>query len=139
MSETFEKFVEDMVKKHPLLEQVLGPGFRIANPFKPLAVEAMEKAWEGMRFPTKFHFRDQQPGKTLQRDANINSQVRIAFVTDAENDYFRRDEEPGEFKLFKVVGDELKPAKNWRTPNLFEGNVNLSLSLPPEAEVGDTL
>jgi hypothetical protein len=65
--------------------------------------------------------------------------VRVAFVTDAENDYFRRDEEPGEFKLFQVVGDELKPAKNWPTPNLFEGTVNLSLSLPPEAEVGDTL
>src|ERR1700736_2077167 len=54
-----------------------------------------------------------EPGKTLPRDANINSQVRIAFVTDAENDYFRRDEQPGEFKLFEVVGDELKPAKNW--------------------------
>jgi hypothetical protein len=35
VSETFEKFMEDMVKKHPLLEQILGPGFRIANPFKP--------------------------------------------------------------------------------------------------------
>jgi hypothetical protein len=65
--------------------------------------------------------------------------VRIAFVTDAENDYFRRDEEPGEFKLYQVVGDELTPAKNWPTPNLFEGNVNLSLSLPPEAEVGDVV
>ena len=51
VSETFEKFVEDMVKKHPLLEQVLGPGFRIANPFKPHAVEAIEKEWEGLRFP----------------------------------------------------------------------------------------
>jgi hypothetical protein len=139
VSETFEKFVEEMVKKHPLLEQVLGPGFRIANPFKPQAVEAQEKAWEGKRFPTKFHFRGLEPGKTLPRDANINSQVRIAFVTDAENDYFRRDEEPGEFKLFQVADDELKPAKNWPTPNLFEGNVNLSLSLPPEAEVGDIL
>ena len=128
-----------MVKKHPLLEQVLGPGFRIANPFKPLSVEAQEKAWEGKRFPTKFHFRGLEPGKTLPRDANVNSQVRIAFVTDAENDYFRRDEQPGEFKLFEVVGDELKPAKNWPTPNLFEGNVNLSLSLPSEAQVGNVL
>ena len=139
ISETFEKFVEEMVKKHPLLEQVLGPGFRIANPFKPLAVEVQEKAWEGMRFPTKFHFRGLEPGKTLPRDANLNSQVRIPFVTDAENDYFRRDEQPGQFRLFQVADDERKPAKNWPTPNLFEGNVNLSLSLPPEAQVGDVL
>lgn len=139
VSKSFEKFVEDMVKKHPLLEQVLGPGFRIANPFKPHSVEAVEKEWEGVRFPTKFHFRDRNAGEILQRDANINSQVRITFVTDAENDYFRRDEQPGDFKLYQVVGDELQPAKNWRTPHLFEGQASLPLSLPPSAEVGETV
>ena len=139
VSETFERFIEDMVKKHPLLEQILGPGFRIANPFKPHAVEATEKPWEGLRFPTKFHFKDREQGKALQRDANMNAQVRITFITDAESDYFRRDEEPGEFQLFQIVGDEFKPAKNWRTPHLFEGNASLSLSLPTDAEVGDTL
>jgi hypothetical protein len=138
-SETFERFVEDMVRKHPLLEQVLGPGFRIANPFKPEAVEAVEKLWEGKRFPSKFHFRNMESGKTLPREANVNSQARIAFVTDAENDYFRRDEEPGEFKLFQIVDGEQKPARNWRSPTLFEGNVTLSLSLPPESRLGDLL
>ncbi len=114
VSESFEKFIEDMVKKHPLLEQVLGPGFRIANPFKPHAVEAVEKDWEGVRFPTKFHFRDRDPGKSLQRDANLNSQTRIGFITDAENEYFKRDEQPGTMTLYQVVGTELVPAKNWR-------------------------
>lgn len=139
VSETFEKFVEDMVKKHPLLEQVLGPGFRIANPFKPHAVEALEKPWEGVRFPAKFHFRDREPGKEYQREANVNSQTRIAFATDAENDYFRRDDEPGELRLFQVIDDEFMPARNWRTPHLFEGHASLSLSLPSDAEIGDTL
>jgi hypothetical protein len=137
VSESFEKFIEDMVKKHPLLEQVLGPGFRIANPYKPHAVEAVEEEWEGVRFPTKFHFKDRDPGMSLQRDAHINSQTRISFVTDAENDYFKRDEEPGEMMLYRVFGNELMPAKNWRSPTLFEGKVTLSLSLPSEAKVGD--
>ena len=139
VSETFEKFVEEMVKKHPLLEQVLGRGFRIANPFKPYAVEAVEKEWEGVRFPTKFHFKDGEPGKGLQRDAHINSQTRIAFVTDAENDYFKRDEQPGQMKLFQVVDGEFMPAKNWRSPTLFEGKFTLSMSLPPEAEIDDIM
>ncbi|RWP83480.1 MAG: hypothetical protein EOR11_23470 [Mesorhizobium sp.] len=139
VSATFEKFIEDMVKKHPLLEQILGTGFRIANPFKPHSVEVVEKPWEGARFPTKFHFKDRIPGAELQRDSNINSQTRIAFVTDVENDYFRRDEDPGEFKLFQVTGEGLVPAKNWRTPHLFEGNATLSLSLPPDAAIGDRL
>jgi hypothetical protein len=60
-------------------------------------------------------------------------------VTDAENDYFKRDEEPGEMTLYRVVDTDLIPAKNWRSPTIFEGNVTLSLSLPPEAEVGDVV
>ena len=128
-----------MVKKHPLLEQVLGPGFRIANPFKPHAVEAIEKEWEGLRFPTKFHFRDGNPATILQREAHINAQTRIIFVTDAENDYFKRDEQPGEMKLYRVVDANLVPAQNWRSPTLFEGNAALSLSLPLESEVGDVV
>jgi hypothetical protein len=139
VSETFEKFVEDMVKKHPLLEQILGPGFRIANPFKPHLVEVTEKPYEGLRFPTKFNFKGQSPGKAYDRPAHLNSQVRVAFETDAENDYFRRDEEPGEFTLFQLIDGKLKPAKNWRTPHLFEGAANLTLALPDDAEVGQTI
>ncbi len=139
VSESFEKFVADMVKKHPLLEQVLGPGFRIANPFKPHAVESVQKPWEGIRFPTKFYFKERDPGAVLSRDAHANSQTRVAFTTDADNDYFRRDEQPGEMKLFQATDGGLVPAKNWRTPYLFEGTATLSLSLPPDTDVGDTL
>jgi len=131
--------MEDMVKKHPLLEQILGPGFRIANPFKPHLVESVEKPFEGVRFPTKFHFKGSQASKALDRDAHLNSQVRVAFETDAENDYFRRDEEAGELKLFQLIDGKLKPAKNWRTPHLFNGAASLTLTLPEEVEIGDTL
>jgi hypothetical protein len=139
VSETFEKFIEDMVKKHPLLEQILGPGFRIANPFKPHLVESVDKPFQGVRFPTKFHFRGLQASKALVRDAHLNSQVRVTFETDAENEYFRRDEEPGELKLFRLVDGELKPAKNWQTPHLFEGSATLTLALPENTKIGDAL
>lgn len=112
-SKSFEQFVQEMVNKHPLLEKVLGPGFRIANPFKPHAAESVEKPWKGKRFPTKFHFKDRDPGTLLRREANLNSHVRISLVTDAENDYFRRDDQAGQMSLFHAVGDELIPAKNW--------------------------
>lgn len=139
VSELFEKFMEEMVKKNPLLEQLLGPGFRIPNPFKPHLVEIEEKPFEGVRFPTRFHFKGLQPSKALDRDAHLNSQVRITFDTDAENEYFRRDEEPGDCKLFQLINGKLTPAKNWQTPHLFEGSATLTLALPEEAEVGDTL
>lgn len=139
VSETFEKFMEDMVKKHPLLEQILGPGFRIPNPFKPHLVETVEKPFQGVRYPTRFHFKGLQPGKVYDREAHLNSQVRVAFETDAENDYFRRDEDPGQCKLLQLIDGKLKPAKNWQTPHLFEGSSTLSFALPESAEVGDTL
>ena len=139
MSDSFKDFMEAMVKKHPLLEKILGPGFRIENPFKPHAVEATEKEWVGKRFPTKFYLRGVDVGSTLVRDAHLNSQVRVSFDTDAENDYFRRDEEPGDLKLYYVVDGQRHAAKNWRTPHLFEGAATLSMSLPPEAKVGDSL
>jgi hypothetical protein len=44
VSETFRSFLEEMVKKNPLLAAVLGPGLRISNPHKPVAVAAAETA-----------------------------------------------------------------------------------------------
>jgi hypothetical protein len=140
-TKTFEKFIENMVKRHPVLEQILGPGFRIANPFKPHLVETQEKPWEGKRFPTRFHFKGLDPGKPHTRDAHLDSKIRIPFDTDAEDDYFRRDDEQGEFKLYQIVNGERIPAKNWTNPpNLFEGAATLTItSLPPDAEKGDIL
>jgi len=65
--------------------------------------------------------------------------VRVPFETDAENDYFRRDEEPGEFKLMQLVDGKRSAAKNWRTPHLFEGSASLALALPEDVNVGDIL
>jgi hypothetical protein len=140
-SKTFERFIEDMVKHHPLLEQILGPGFRISNPFKPRLVETQEEPWAGKRFPTKFHFRGLEQGKSHTRDAHLDSKIRVPFETDAEDDYFRRDEEPGEFKLYQIVDGERVPASNWRSPpSLFEGTATLTItSLPRDAKKGDIL
>jgi hypothetical protein len=138
-SENFEKFLEAMLKKHPELEKLLGPGFRITNPFKPRLVEASDAPWKGIRFPTHFHFKGRIAGAELKRDAYLNSQVRLGFDTDAENDYFRRDEEPGSFELFRVVEGSPVAAKNWHTPNLFDGVANVSVGLPDDARVGDIL
>ncbi len=138
-SETMEKFVEEMLKNHPLLEKILELGSRIKNPFKPHSVEAQEKEWTGLRFPTKFRFKNHAYGDELSRGAPLNSHVRIAFETDAEDEYFRRDEQPGEFDLYEIVDGQRKRAKNWKTPSLYRGNASLSIVLPENAEIGKRL
>jgi len=136
-SETFRKFLEEMVRKYPHLALLLGPGLKIANPFKPLSVVAAEQNWTGVRFPTRFHFRHLAPSQALRRDANLNSQVRITFETDAQDDYFSREEDGGSFTLSVVTTAGLVPATNWKSPTLFRGLAHVSLALPPDTRVGD--
>jgi len=139
VSETFKNFLEEMVKKNPLLASILGPGFRIRNPHKPLIVAADVKEWVGVRFPTRFHFKGQEPSHEFSRDAHLNSQIRVSLETDAEDEYFSRAEQPGTFALFQVVDGALVHAKNWKSPNLFRGTANFSLALPPATAMGEVL
>ena len=139
VSETFRKFLEDMLKRNPALAALLGPGFRIANPHKPLSVVSEERPWEGERFPTRFHFKGHANEDDLRREAYLNSQVRFTMETDAEDDYFSRDEQPGTFRLLIQQDGEWIPAKNWKSPSLAKGVAHFSLALPPETAVGERI
>ena len=139
VSETFRNFLEELVKKNPLLAAVLGPGFRIRNPHKPVGVTEEPSEWKGHRFPTRFTFKGQETGFELSRDGYLNSKVRIALETDAEDDYFSREDEPGTFALFQIVDGKRFPATNWRSPSLFQGAANLSMGLPQTVSVGQKL
>lgn len=139
VSETFKNFLEEMVKKNPLLASILGPGFRIRNPHRPLIVAADVKEWVGVRFPTRFHFKGLEQSQELARDAHLNSHIRVSLETDAEDEYFSRVEQPGTFTLFQVVNGASVHAKNWKSPNLYHGTANFSLALPPAAAMGEVL
>lgn len=136
VSDNFRKFLEDMVKRYSALANLLGPGLAIKNPHKPLSVVGEDKPWVGNRFPTRFHFRGIEPSTSLARDAYLNAQVRLTMETDAEDEYFSRDEDPGSFSLQMLTEAGWVPAKNWRSPNLSRGVAHFSLALPAEAEVG---
>lgn len=140
VSETFRNFLEELVRKNPQLAAVLGPGFRIKNPHKPISVsEESNKEWKGHRFPTRFTFKRHEPGFELARDAHQNSKIRIALETDAEDEYFSREEEPGIFTLFQIANGQRIAATNWRSPGLFHGSANLSVGLPSNSAPGDVL
>jgi hypothetical protein len=64
---------------------------------------------------------------------------RIEFETDAVNDYFSRDTEPGQFSLFLVNGEERVRVTDFVGPNLHNGIGTLSIKLPTTCKAGDTL
>ena len=138
-SESMARVIESLITKNPALAALLGQGMRIKNPHKPENAGVGAAGFTGKRFPTKFHFKGQQPGDILSRDAYINSHVRITFETDAANDYFKRDDEPGECTLYRKINGKLEVATNYQSPRLYNGLAHLSLGLPEECVEGDEL
>lgn len=138
-SESMAKVLEKLIEKNPTLAALLGQGTRVKNPFKSESSAAGVAGFIGKRFPTKFHFKGLEPKEILKREAHINSKVRVAFITDAANDYFKREEEHGDFLLFQIFGNEKKPVPNYQSLRLHNGMAHMSLSLPEEAKEGEKL
>lgn len=136
MTESFKRFLEEMLKRHPQLAGLLGPGLQIKNPHKPFSVVANDQPLTLHRFPSYFRFKNVADGEVYKREANLNSQVRLTLETDAEDDYFSRDEQPGSFKLRMLEAGEWVAAKNWKSPNLAGGEAHISLALPAASVVG---
>ena len=63
---------------------------------------------------------------------------RITFETDAANDYFSRNVDPGEFALFIISENSRSPMVNYNLL-LQNGLANLSMRLPENCNVGDKL
>ena len=133
------KIIENLLRKNSTLAALLGQGVRIRNPHKPAGAGVGIAGFIGNRFPTKFHFKGHDPSVDVTRDAHLNSHVRITFETDAANDYFNREDEPGKFTLYRIVGGKSVAATNYQRPRLHNGLAHLSLVLPDDAKVGDEL
>lgn len=137
VNESMAKVIEGLLTKNPALAALLGQGLRIKNPYKPDSAGTDVAGFIGKRFPSKFHFKGHEPSFHLIRDAHVGSHARIAFETDAANDYFARDEEPGSFELFRITINGRTPAINYQRPRLHNGLAHLSLTLPDDVTNGD--
>jgi hypothetical protein len=138
-NETMAKAIESFLSKNPALAALLGHGLRIRNPHKPESAGTGIAGFIGKRFPTKFQFKGHDSGFQLVRDAHIGGRVRVTFETDAANDYFKREEQPGSFELLRVTLNGKVPVKDYQWPRLHDGMAHLTLSLPDETHAGDDL
>ncbi len=130
--------LEDLIKDSPTLTALFLRGTHIPNPFKTLHVkESTEPEFVGRRFPTYFKFPDLSYGTALQRNCHINRRARVFFETDAENSYFRRDINPGSFRLYTVMGGKRVDVNH--VINLWNGIATLNIPLPEAAMPGDVL
>jgi hypothetical protein len=135
-SKPVEDVIKSMLKRSPSLVKLFFPGTKLANPFAPVDVPVAQP-FQGERHPTYFRFKDHEYGHVLHRTAHLDQRFRITLETNAANDYFGRPHEPGR----RTVECSLNgaPVVIDETLNLFDGYGHLSLTLPPEAKVGDEL
>lgn len=139
-SKPLEDILESLLKKSPTLANLFLKGLRASNPFKTIKVREEEKEpFVGQRFPTFFKFEGKEYGADVSREVPINMRTRIVFETNAENEYFSRTTEKGEFSLFLVNDGRRGLVENYVGPNLQNGMATLSVQLPLNCQVGDTL
>jgi len=124
--------IENILKRSPALSKLFLEGVRIPNPFKFEKAKTGED-YKGRQFPTYFTLVGKYPAET-PKNCPINVRLRVQFKTDAQNDYFSRDDDPGTFSL-KVNGIEIEDY----SLNLWNGYANLNIELPFKISVGEVL
>lgn len=134
-----EEMLDDILKKSPTLSALFLFGKKLSNPFKTKEVAQEEKEYEGKKYPTYFKFKGKEPGEQLSKNCHINMRCRVQFETDADNDYFSRKVDKGEFELHQVIDGSMLPVESFVGPNLENGLATLSISLPSTCSVGDAL
>lgn len=129
-SKPLAEILENIIKKSPTLSNLFLRGVRIRNPFNTEGATEQDK-FKGKEFPTYFKL-VKNYAKDCPKICHINHKFRIQYETDAENNYFNRDKDPGELAL--KIDDE--PIMDYSL-NLWNGLATLTISLPEEAKIGD--
>ena len=125
--------IENIIKKSPTLSKLFMQGLRIKNPFGALVDTKTKAKFVGKKFPTYFKLSKKYYNDSPKR-CSANRKFRLQFETDAENDYFKRDKDPGEFAL--ALGDKNVADSSM---NLWNGLATVTIELPADASVGDKL
>lgn len=129
-----EKPLEDVLssvfKSSNVLSKLFITGERLPNPVNLGGGKEIE-TFEGKFDPTFFILFNKK-NEEYVKEAQIGRKFRIKFKTDANNDFFSRDELPGKYTLTcngKVCSNH--------NINLYNGTATLSVELPASAVVGE--
>ncbi|MCK4520439.1 hypothetical protein KAT95_01040 [Candidatus Parcubacteria bacterium] len=132
-SKPLADILENIIKKSPSLSSLFTKGIRIKNPFKLTGVSGKGK-FKGKEFPTYFKL-DKEYTKSKPKVCPIsNTKFRVQYETDAENDYFNRDKEPGEL-IIKINNIATKN----HSINLWNGIATLTIEMLSDVKIGDKL
>ncbi|MEW6153904.1 MAG: hypothetical protein AB1673_07950 [Actinomycetota bacterium] len=132
--------LDRVLKAAPDLAKVLLGGARLPSPFpKPgTGQKRQAKRFNGKRFPTFFHFAKHQAGEELKRQVEVGRELRVSFVTDAQDDYFWRAGDRGSMSVTLTRGAQ-STAVSAASLHLSSGLARWVGELPAGVRTGDIL
>ena len=124
--------LDKVLKQSPVLSRLLLEGQRLpsSNPNQNSQGTIDVKL---RKFPTHFDLKKQY-SREIPKNYSKDT-LTVSYKTDAENDYFDRDSEPGTIKLY--VNNE--PYYDFRTPRLYKGEAKLKINADPEWKLGQVI
>lgn len=127
-----QEVLNTVLSRLPELAKLLMEGDRLSSP-ATLARASTAPLFVGKRFPTYFTL---IAGHMVSgtKQAPRNHRFRVQFKTDAENDFFSRDDEPG---TFDINADGSRVTEY--SLNLWNGTATLTASLPVDCEIGQVV
>lgn len=129
-----------LLKSSPMLERLFLKGQAVPAPFGPEGnATGSGSSFAGKTYPTFFRFKGKDQDEVLERDGRIDTSPRISFETDAADEYFTRDIDPGELSVYRIDSELHERIDRKRLTGPRSGIVALTLNLPGDVEVGDTL
>lgn len=127
-----EEVLNSVFKSSSVLSKLFISGERLNNPTNlGSALENVD--FQGQYNPSYFTILNKKSGEYC-RDAQLGRKCRIKFKTDAVNNFFSREDYPGEYSLECDM-------QKWdnHNMNLHNGNATLTIELPSSVKVGDEL
>ena len=132
--------LESLLRSSPTLAQLFLPGPHLFTPTETMKVKARrERLFEGKQFPTFFRFKGKPSGTRLTQRCLVNTRCRVLFETDADNDYFQRDSEPGHYRLHRVRENGVRMPVEASSLTPHNGIVTLSLRLPEDCAIDEKI
>ena len=127
--------LQNICKKSTVLTKLFIAGQEISSPFNTTYTAGQRESFDGKLHPSFFKLKGKFKDGNLVKAVPCNSSFRVQFDTDVQNDYFNRPSEAGALilKMDGVVRTDLI-----QHLSLYNGQANLTVSLPVGAAEGDT-
>ncbi len=129
--------LQKILRNSPVLSRIMLTGQRLSNPFGAGTNVGEDKEYIGRKHPTYFRIKGKlTDGQLMKVEPISNKSIRVQFETDVVNDYFARPVEAGKL-LLRLNGQNREDLVH--RLSLFNGTATLTVTLPKNLSIGDTL